>query len=337
MSDVVIDSRMIESMVLQAVQDNILASVQNLAQDPVWLARIERMINQTVTHETIARIGSMDINTIIHERVDQNIKNTLIGIDDQATQIQLTVMDDTTVVENTLTAKDIDVPGSATITNLVVKGSINTDNQAWQDLANNILAKVMNQISKEWREQLIDHTVKQIQTDGIDFKQVTVEGQSLINGNTLASVITQTSIQSTGTLDQLTVAGETHLNDTVSVIKNRLGINTRNPDMALTIWDEEVAVVAGKFKDKQAYIGTSRLHGLAIGINRQACIDIDINGLTTVKQLQVGVHKISHAAIVPGWSGTKGDLVFNSNPGADRVFAWVCLGAHKWQPLKSAE
>jgi hypothetical protein len=33
----------------------------------------------------------------------------------------------------------------------------------------------------------------------------------------------------------------------------------------------------------------------------------------------------------------KGDIVFNANFGADRVFAWVCLGAHRWQTLKSAE
>ena len=47
--------------------------------------------------------------------------------------------------------------------------------------------------------------------------------------------------------------------------------------------------------------------------------------------------KISHDVQVPGWAGTRGDMVFNTNPGPDRVFAWVCLGAHKWQTLKSAE
>ena len=51
----------------------------------------------------------------------------------------------------------------------------------------------------------------------------------------------------------------------------------------------------------------------------------------------LGLHRISHDSQVPGWSGTRGDLVFNTSPGADRVFAWVCLGAHRWQTLKSAE
>ena len=66
-------------------------------------------------------------------------------------------------------------------------------------------------------------------------------------------------------------------------------------------------------------------------------LTIDADGLTTIKKLQVGLHKISHATQVPGWSGTRGDMVFNASPGSDRVFAWVCLGAYKWQVLKSAE
>ena len=72
-------------------------------------------------------------------------------------------------------------------------------------------------------------------------------------------------------------------------------------------------------------------------MNRLPQIEIDPAGLTRIKKLQVGLHKISHDVQVPGWSGTRGDIVFNSNPGPDRVFAWVCLGAHKWQTLKSAE
>jgi hypothetical protein len=59
--------------------------------------------------------------------------------------------------------------------------------------------------------------------------------------------------------------------------------------------------------------------------------------MTQIKKLRIGVHQIAHDDQVPGWSGTKGDIVFNSNFNNDRVFAWVCLGNYKWQPLKSAE
>jgi hypothetical protein len=107
--------------------------------------------------------------------------------------------------------------------------------------------------------------------------------------------------------------------------------------MALSVWDEEVSIVIGKNKANEAYIGTNRDQSIAIGVNRKPQIEIGANGLTTIKKLQVGLHKISHDVRVPGWAGTRGDIVLNTNPGPDRVFAWVCLGAHKWQTLKSAE
>jgi hypothetical protein len=116
-----------------------------------------------------------------------------------------------------------------------------------------------------------------------------------------------------------------------------LGVNTSSPEAALSIWDEEVSVVVGKHKAKHAYIGTARDQTLSLGVNRTPYLDIDNTGLTTVKKLQVCVHKFGHATQVPGWLGTKGDIVFNANPGADRVFAWVCTGSYNWQVIKGAE
>ena len=106
--------------------------------------------------------------------------------------------------------------------------------------------------------------------------------------------------------------------------------------MALSVWDEEVSVNVGKFKENQAYVGTSRAQGLSLGVNRTAQIDIDVNGITTIKKLRVGQHSISHGTEVPGYLGTRGDIVFNASPKDDGVFAWVCLGEYRWKPLKSA-
>jgi hypothetical protein len=55
-----------------------------------------------------------------------------------------------------------------------------------------------------------------------------------------------------------------------------------------------------------------------------------------VKNLRVGRHRIVHEAEMPGYSGTKGDIVFNSNPKGDGVWAWQCLGAFRWIPLRTA-
>jgi hypothetical protein len=134
------------------------------------------------------------------------------------------------------------------------------------------------------------------------------------------------------------VLGDTHLNDTVSVTPKRMGINTTQPEMALTIWDEETSLVAGKHKDKTAFIGTARRQSLAIGVNKQASIEIAEDELTTIKKLQVGVNRFSHGTEVPNYSGVKGDIVFNANANVNSpIFAWICLGGFRWKVLKAMD
>lgn len=340
-----VDPMVVKATVDQAVEQITQAAVDQFSQDPAWQARVEAQINQAITHNTLAVLGSIDLNPIIKQHVDENMKQfqqemlkefTSTGISDQATACQLTVTDDTVVVENCLTAKSLDIVGSAVINELIVKGSINTDNHAWAALSADISQQTLEQLNTEWQQTLVKQVTESIATHGIDFKQVTVDGARLVDGNRLAKTITHSNIQMLGTLQELSVTGDAHIG-AASILKTRMGVNTSTPDMALSVWDEEVSVGIGKFKNAQAYVGTSRLQGLVLGVNRQPQIEIDIDGLTKVKKLQVGLHKISHDNAVPGWSGTRGDVVFNSNPGTDRIFAWVCLGAYKWQPLKSAE
>jgi hypothetical protein len=343
---ITLDPVTVKQMVDHAVEQNIMTAIQSLSQDPAWLEKVERQISQTMVDKIIAHLSITDITPIIKQHVEENMtvfrkdileKFSSTGIDDRATTCQLTVMDDTVVVENRLTSRDINIVNAAIIQDLVVTGSVNIDNPSWNQLADGISERTLKQLSKEWRDTLVSQVADEIRTKGIDFDQITMAGQPVIQGTTLTRHVTDSSLQTVGVLKTLQVQGETHLNNTVSVLNRRLGINTQSPEMALSIWDEEVAVVIGKHKAKQAYIGTSRDSGVAIGVNRVPHIEIDIDGLTTVKKLRVGLHRISYDTQVPGWSGTRGDLVFNASPGPDRVFAWVCLGAHRWQTLKSAE
>jgi hypothetical protein len=343
---VTIDPTLVQRLVEQAIETNINKLVDQICADPAWTERVERMINQTVVQRTVSMIASTDINTVIKDRVDENLTTvhqklmqnfSSNGISDQATACQLTVMDDTTVIENELVANNLQVVGNTYIKDLTVTGSINTDNRSWDTLAEAVGKKTLNQISIEWQDQLIQQVTEKITQQGINFDSVKIQDKLLVAGNVLSSSITDTNIQQLGQLKNLQVKGEAHIYNTVSVVNRRLGVNTTTPESALSVWDEEVAVIIGKHQAKQAYIGTSRDQSLVLGVNRQPQIEIDISGLTRIKKLQVGLQKISHDSQVPGWSGTRGDIVFNSSPGPDRVFAWVCLGAHKWQTIKSAE
>ena len=342
-----IDASVIKTTIDQAVEQTIQTTVERLSQDPQWQSHVERMINQTVAQETVARLSAIDIGPTIKNQVNERmalftdslLKNfTSTGIVDQATKCELIVMDDAVVVERSLTANTIEAMDSLRVQNLVVTGSVNTDNQSWAALAADISQKTLDQLTESWNTDLIDQVVAQIQEHGIDFDQVTVKGQTIIDGNQLTRTVTESNLQSVGTLKSLAVSGEAKFNNnTLNVLNKRLGVNTDAPEKAIGVWDEEVSIVIGKHKLNQAYFGTNREQSVTIGVNREPQIEINTDGLTTIKKLQVGLHKISHATQVPGWSGNKGDIVFNSNFGTDRVFAWVCLGAYKWQTLKSAE
>lgn len=334
----------IRTAVDQAVENTVSDAIDQLSQDPVWLEKVQQLANQAMVQRIVAQLGSIDIASIIKQRVDDNIDRfysrllenfTTTGIRDQATQCQLTVMDETTVFENRLTAREIDAINTLTVNDLVVNGTINTDNHSWNTLAESISDKTMSRLNKQWQQELVGNVTQSIQDNGIKFDTVFVGDEPLVKDHALARKITDTNIQKLGVLRSLDVQGEAHINNTVSVLNRRLGINTQEPEMALSVWDEEVSIVIGKNKSKQAYIGTNRDNSVAIGVNRIPQIEIDLTGMTTIKQLRVGSHRIGHSSEVPGWSGTRGDMIFNSNPGADQVFAWVCLGAYKWQALKS--
>jgi hypothetical protein len=334
-------------LVEQAVEENINNLVDQLCTDPEWTRRVEYMINQAVVQETVTRLGSIDLGPTIKQRVDENMQRftdsllktfSSTGITDQATKTELTVMDDMIVIENSLTANNIEAVESMRVQNLVVTGSINTDNASWQALTSEISQRTLDQISQSWTENLVTQVAELIQQQGISFDTVKVGDTLLVEGAKLSATVTESNLQTVGRLRSLQVHGEARFNNnTVTVLNRRLGINTDTPEKALSIWDEEVSVVIGKHKTNQAYVGTNRDQGLVLGVNREPQLEIATDGLTTIKKLRVGLHRISHDSQVPGWSGTRGDLVLNTSPGADRVFAWVCLGAHRWQTLKSAE
>lgn len=341
-----IDTSSITHLVDQAVENSIASAIATLGTDPAWLAKIEHMINQAVVQRTVETIGSIDINTIIHQRVDENMAQLKIellknfsstGIDDRATSCQLTILDETTVIENTLTARAAKFVESVVVKDLAVTGSINTDNQSWNNLAADISAKTLKQLDQNWKTKLVEQVAEEIKKNGIKFDDVTIDDQPLITGNQLSKAITHSSLQKVGRLKDLTVDGETSLNETVTVVKKRLGINTDHPDSALNIWDEEISISAGKYKNQEAYIGTARDQALNIGVNKIPQLTVGTDGTTSVKKLRVAQYMIGHGTTVPNYSGTKGDIVFNADPMPNGAFAWVCLGGYKWKTLKAIE
>lgn len=341
-----VSSSKITQTIDSGIQALVNAAINNLVIDTEWQHKIERAVNQLMATRLADQLSAIDLNSLIVSHIDAGIDRwqdrlrqdfRTNGICDQAQEIELTVMQGVVVVERDFVAKNIQVEQDLVINNLVVSGAINTDNRSWNELKHVISQQVLTATTEQWRQDLVDQVVAQSQTAGINFDSVMVDGTPLIENKTLAAAVVDSNLQSIGTLKTLKVAGVANFGQTMQVSGRRVGINTQDPEMALAVWDEEISIIAGKLSKQQAFIGTARLQNLAIGVNRTPQIEIDVDGLTTIKQLRVGRHRIGHAGTVPGYSGTRGDLVLNSDPKPGTPFAWVCLGSFQWQSLHSAQ
>jgi urease gamma subunit len=249
---------------------------------------------------------------------------------------EVVIQDGIIVVQNHLatetlsTDSDVNVGGALVVDgDLAVKGRISLSNVSFDELSDTIEKNAINKLKKEFIGETSNTIRKQIQ-DGLNVKNIMVRGESLVNDDRLSSGVTKTAIQELGKLKNLQVGTE------LSVDNKRVGINTTAPRSALSIWDSEIEIDIGRRSQNTAQIGTSKAHNLSFITNNQEQVTIDKDGLVSVKKIRVGRNIIMTHNETPGWSGAKGDIVFNYNYKPGDAFAWLCLGAFRWHELKSA-
>lgn len=340
----------IKQAVDSAVQHHVNELIQAFVLDPEWMAKIETLVTQNFLQKFNGLVGEFDLDSAVAANIDTAIERwhqrmsidfRTRGIHDRAEQTQIEVMDDVTVINNTMAvpamvvADDAEVQGTVTVKDLVVRNTVNVDAPAWQQLKDTVRDQALQSMTDQWREQLVSDVLDRARESGIDFNSIHLNGFPLVMGNRLNPDVTVTNIQHTGTLDELKVSGSVDLNDTVSVRRGRLGINTQDPEMPLTIWDQEVVLIAGRHEKNTAYLGTSKKQTLHIGINRSPVLTLQDDGLVVLKELRLDRWRIGHTNTVPNWQGTRGDIYFNHDPKPDAAFAWVCLGGTRWQSLKA--
>jgi hypothetical protein len=340
-----VDQVKIQQAVDHGVEAFVSTVLDNLSMDATWIQKIQNLVDQRATDRVLARLSDIDLNTVFAAEIDRSLARwktelqndfSSRGIKDISSSDQMTVSDQGVDCLGTVTSTDAVVHGSLVTKNLVVTGVINTDNSSWDELASKIAEEAFSQTSESWKQSMVQEILDLARQQGIDFQNVNIGGSPVIENGTLSDQITRSSLTQIGHLQDLVVKGHSRLNDTLDVSSRRVGINTGTPDMALSVWDEEVAISLGKLSKQQAFMGTSRASSLTIGVNRKPAIEIDLDLLTTVQGLRIQRHRMSFAAEVPGTSGTRGDIVFNNDPKPNSAFAWVCLGGFKWQALRSA-
>jgi hypothetical protein len=282
----------------------------------------------------IARTASKTIPIKLDGQIQDYInKVAFTGISTQTSNTELTLLDGAVVVENDFIARNTECTESLKTKDLIVTGGIaGTGLKAFEEsVQNSVLEQVLQQASTTIADLVIEKSKA-----GIDFNSVRIDGQPLIHNGELTKFVKTSALTQVGTLNNLTVKGEALVHDTAYISDKRVGINTKDPSMSLDIWDEEVQISIGKKSERTAFVGSNRLQNLAIGVNGKGNITITDKNVVIVENLQIDKNRVSWGLSLPGYSGSKGDIVYNTNVGPKNpVFAWMCVGAYNWVALSA--
>lgn len=261
--------------------------------------------------------------------VIRNFEST--GIQDKASETQVTIMDNATVYENKLVAKELHIAGDTTFDGDVnITGAINGNSKLYTE----ILEISRDAIRGEMQEGMLtgfrDDVLKKLNTEGINADIIKYQNQRLIRDGALAPTVLTSNLQKVGALKELQVIGETLLDETLYVSVKRVGINTMDPETALDIWDQEVEITAGKLEKDIGYISTPKNQTLVIGANKNYNLAINTDGSVTVSMLKIGESKHTSSNIMPTNDNPKGTIVWNTNPAIGSPIGWVSLGGARW-------
>jgi len=254
-----------------------------------------------------------------------------IGIEDRASRVQMTIMDQAIAFEGPVWGPELKIKGNATIDgSLIVNGDVDVGTPVFDKL----IAKTSDAVKADLNTELFSgfsHTLfDKIQNEGLDLDKVTQNGKEVVSGNRLGYHIVDTNIQRLGVVNDLQTSGENLLVDTLYVTQRRVGINTIEPSWALTVWDEEVEIAVSKKSQDTAYINTPRNQTLVLGSNNRQNLVLNPDGSVDIDNLRVGNVPMSSATAIPNYNSITGTIVWNESPSPGGPVGWVCLGATRW-------
>jgi hypothetical protein len=254
-----------------------------------------------------------------------------VGIEDRASRVALTLMDQASAFEGAIWAPSALIKGNVTIDGtLTVNGDVATDTPVFLKLVNQTSEAVRADLNTELFAGFSDVLFDKIRDDGLDLDKITQNGREVVAGNRLGYHITDTNIQRVGVLNDLQTSGENLFVDTLYVTQKRIGVNTMDPTWVLTIWDEEVEIAVSKLKQDTGYINTPRNQRLILGSNNKENLVLNPDGSVDIDNLRVGNVPMSSATAIPNYNSITGTIVWNESPSPGGAVGWVCLGGTRW-------
>jgi len=259
------------------------------------------------------------------------------GIEDLATQVQMTLMDKATAFEGPVWAPEIKVKGDVSIAGKLSVGEIDQTTPAFAQFIEASSQAVKAKLDTDLFASYSDIIFSKIQKDGLELDRITQGGRDVVKGNQLGYHIVDTNIQRVGMIRDLQTQGEAYLSSTLYTTGGRVGVNTMDPSAVLSIWDEEVEINIGKRSQDTAVINTPRHQTLVLGANGNNNLTLNPDGSVEVDSISIGSVLMSSAITIPNYSGITGQIVWNQAPAPGSAIGWVCVGGHLWAKFGTVE
>ena len=248
------------------------------------------------------------------------------GIEDHATDVNLTVVDGKVIVERELIANELTIVNKAEFRDASVNGRLTvTGTLVINDSKFNesLCSLIDSRITRHHENNPFD----------LNGSALLSNKEKLIDSKSIGPSVAESNLRRLGRLISLDVAGETSLAETVHVANGKVGINTDEPAGVFTAWDEEAEVSIRKYKSRNMYIGSTRDSDLTLGVGGTGVLEITRNGIATTT-IKLGNVTISTGHTEPTHRGAPGDLVINDYPDDYTLpWAWRCIGGTSWKPL----
>jgi len=252
------------------------------------------------------------------------------GIDDLATKVQMTIMDRGVAFESGLHTPELNVTGSLTVKGNLIFADVDTSTTGFEKIVKETSESVRKNLNQELFNGFSNTIFDRIQAEGLDLDKITQGGKEVINGSQLGYHVVDSNLRRLGVVEDLQTAGETLLVDTLYVQQGRVGINTMEPSYPLSIWDQEIEIVATKHTQDVGYIGTARNQSLILGANNKQNIVLVPDGSVEVENISIGPVAMTSGNRIPNYEGRAGHIVWNDTPTTGGPIGWVCIGGARW-------
>lgn len=237
----------------QGIEDLATQTTLRISNDRVSVdrLRIKELEGQITVHGSLKTTGSLSAKE--DATFEQNV--SVLG---ELTVSKLTVL----TANNGLTSSTNGAFVGATNDELDGKGLT----WAGPDFTHQLVFK--SEPKKLWSSETIDlHRSAKYQIDGVN----------VLESNRLGDGVIFSNLKNVGVLESLKVRGSAEIAETVFVNSSlgRFGINTDQPNAALSVVDDLMEIVIGSYNGEEAYIGTWSPTTLHIGTDNTARITID--------------------------------------------------------------